>query len=54
MTDVQDLEAIVEVYVNPTTGKRFQVGLFGRAGTQSSPPQIFYSHNTPGQANGYG
>lgn len=53
-TTAQDFTATVEMYINPTTGKRYQVGLFGRAGTESSPFQVFYSHNTPGNANGYG
>jgi hypothetical protein len=49
-----DFVATVDAYISTNFANRYQVALHGRANGEFSPPQVFYSHNTPGFDNGYG
>jgi hypothetical protein len=49
------VEADVFVIVNPASPQRNQEGIFARFNASgNSPLEFFYSHNTPGQPDGYG
>ncbi len=49
-----DFVATIEAYISTNFGFRYQIALHGRANGEFSPPQVFYSHNTPALPNGYG
>ena len=55
-TDATDFVITADVYINTTVDHRYQVALFGRwtAGAGNAPLEVFYSHNTPSQPNGFG